>query len=65
MGKINRDKERISPKKNNVLIVLLLILSVLLTVYFMPKSRSEYYDYTIGKPWTYDVLIAPFNFSIE
>lgn len=52
-------------KRNNLLMISLLIASILLTVYFMPKERSEFYDYTIGKPWTYDVLIAPFNFSIE
>ena len=27
--------------------------------------QKENYIYTIGKPWTYNVLIAPFSFSIE
>jgi hypothetical protein len=31
----------------------------------MPASRQEKYTFTVGKPWTYDVLIAPFNFSIQ
>ncbi len=65
MGKKTRDKKGAAVNSNNILLVLLLLFSVFLTVYFMPKSRTEYYDYTIGKPWTYDVLIAPFNFSIE
>lgn len=65
MAKKDRDNNKSSSGSKNVLLVMLLLFSVLLTVYFMPKSRSEYYDYTIGKPWTYDVLIAPFNFSIQ
>jgi len=31
----------------------------------MPAERQEKYTFTVGKPWTYDVLIAPFNFSIQ
>lgn len=65
MDKKKGNKERRSVRNINGIMILLLVLSVLFTVYFMPKSRSTYYDYTIGKPWTYDVLIAPFNFSIE
>ena len=52
-------------KSNRNLLIILSLLSVLLTVYFMPASHKENYIYTIGKPWTYDVLIAPFSFSIE
>jgi len=52
-------------KSNRHLLILLSLVSVLLTVYFMPASHKENYIYNIGKPWTYDVLIAPFSFSIE
>ena len=58
------DKRQLIKSNRNLLIVLSL-LSALLTVYFMPASHKENYIYTIGKPWTYDVLIAPFSFSIE
>lgn len=51
-------------KKNRNLLILLSVISVLLTVYFMPAGHKESYSYTVGKPWTYDVLIAPFSFSI-
>ncbi|HZK04043.1 MAG TPA: HDIG domain-containing protein [Bacteroidaceae bacterium] len=52
---------------NNKSIILLLLtaVSILLTVYFMPKDHSKSYEYSIGKPWTYSELIAPFSFSIE
>ena len=52
-------------KSNRNLLILLSLFSVLFTVYFMPASHKENYIYTIGKPWTYNVLIAPFSFSIE
>lgn len=52
-------------KSNRQLLILLSLVSVMLTVYFMPASHKENYIYNIGKPWTYDVLIAPFSFSIE
>lgn len=52
-------------KSNRNLLIILSLLSALLTVYFMPAGQKENYIYTIGKPWTYNVLIAPFSFSIE
>ena len=52
-------------KSNRVLLIILSVVSALLTVWFMPSGRHERYSYTVGKPWTYDVLIAPFNFSIQ
>ena len=52
-------------KSNRTLLIILSLASALLTVYFMPASHRKNYIYTIGKPWTYDVLIAPFSFSIE
>lgn len=52
-------------KSNRTLLIILSVFSVLLTVYSMPASHKEKYLYTVGKPWTYNVLIAPFSFSIE
>lgn len=52
-------------RSNRSLLIILSVVSALLTVYFMPAERQEKYTFTVGKPWTYDVLIAPFNFSIQ
>ena len=52
-------------RSNRSLLILLSAVSALLTVWFMPSSRQEKYTFSVGKPWTYDVLIAPFNFSIQ
>jgi len=62
---LRMDKKRRLFNNNRHLLVVLSLLSVLLTVYFMPSSRKERYVFTVGKPWTYNVLIAPFSFSIE
>ena len=58
------DKRRFL-KSNRSLLVILSVVSALLTVYFMPADKQEKYSFTVGKPWTYEVLIAPFNFSIQ
>ena len=58
------DKRRLI-KNNRNLLIILSVVSVLLTVYSMPASHKEKYSYTVGKPWTYNVLIAPFSFSVE
>ncbi len=52
-------------KSNRNLLIILSVISVILTIYSMPASHKEKYSYTVGKPWTYNVLIAPFSFSIE
>lgn len=50
---------------NRTLLIILSVISIILTLYFMPVSHTERYSFTVGKPWTYNVLIAPFSFSIE
>lgn len=50
---------------NRHLLLVLTLISVLLTVYSMPKNHEVRYSYSVGRPWTYNVLIAPFNFSIQ
>ncbi len=57
--------ERRFIRDNRNLMLVLTAISVLLTVYSMPKNHEQRFSYTVGKPWTYDVLIAPFNFSIQ
>ena len=57
--------KRHKAKSNRGLLIILSVVSALLTVYSMPAGRQEKYSFSVGKPWTYDVLIAPFNFSIQ
>jgi len=57
--------KRHKAKSNRGLLIILSVVSALLTVYSMPAGRQEKYSFSVGRPWTYDVLIAPFNFSIQ
>lgn len=43
---------------------LLFLVSVLLIVQFFPRQTRFGYDYTQGRPWLHDDLIAPFDFAI-
>lgn len=43
---------------------LLVVLSTLIIVYFMPRSETVDYVYDVGKPWLYKQVIAPFSFPI-
>ncbi len=53
--------------KNNTIIykVLLFLITVVSIVYLFPKRGQFKYDFTVGKPWQYDNLYAPFDFSIH
>ncbi|MBR4842421.1 MAG: HDIG domain-containing protein [Bacteroidaceae bacterium] len=59
------DKTKKATLSGRRLLLILSAFSALLIVYFLPKKHIERFSYTVGKPWTYDVLIAPFNFSVE
>ena len=61
----NMDRMNNGNFRSTRLLLLLSALSALLIIYFLPKKHIERFTYTVGKPWTYDVLIAPFNFSVE
>lgn len=52
-------------KNNKNVMILIALIAVALIVYSMPKDRSRHYEFSLGKPWTYNELIAPFSFSIE
>ena len=43
---------------------ILFFLSVTLIVYIIPKKGKFQYEFDEGKPWKYETLIAPFDFSI-
>lgn len=52
-------------KNNKNFMLFLAFIAVVLIVYSMPKNRLRHYEFSQGKPWTYNELIAPFSFSIE
>lgn len=52
--------------KNQALIykVFLFLLTAVLIVYLFPKGNKFKYELAKGKPWQYETLYAPFDFSI-
>lgn len=42
----------------------LIVISVVIIVWFMPRATGPQYRYDIGKPWMYSSLIAKFDFPI-
>ena len=45
--------------------VFLLILSIVLIIYLLPKGGQFKYSFQKGKPWQYENLYAPFSFTIK
>ena len=43
----------------------LYVVSVGLIVFFLPKGGKFKYEFQKGKPWQYENLYAPFDFSIK
>ena len=44
---------------------LLVVNTVLLIVFMLPREAQFNYTYKVGKPWVYEDLIAPFDFAIN
>ena len=43
---------------------LILITSILLIVWMMPREGGFNYQFEIGKPWKYGLLTAPYDFPV-
>ena len=59
----------INPIKNNSLkgflsTAALILLSVVLIVWFLPRSKEQRFRYDIGRPWVYGSFIAKFDFPV-
>jgi putative nucleotidyltransferase with HDIG domain len=57
-------KDFLKTYSKNISTMLLVLASLLLVVYMLPKRASFKYDFQIGKPWKHDNLLAPFDFAI-
>ena len=45
--------------------VFLYFISTILVIYLLPKGGQFKYNFQKGKPWQYENLYAPFNFTIK
>ncbi len=48
----------------DILKVLLYVLAVTVVVWISPRASMFKYEFNLGKPWSHNDLIAPFDFSI-
>lgn len=53
------------PSRQLTLRVLLFLIVVSATVYFLPRSAENHYVYEEGRPWSYALLTAPFDIPIH
>ena len=49
---------------NTLTRALLIVASVVLIVWFLPRNSGSQYSYDIGRPWMYGSLIAEFDFPV-
>lgn len=52
-------------KKDNIIIIVMLIVATGLITFFLPNKTFQGFNYTQGKPWGYSMLTAPFDIPIE
>ena len=55
----------LSRNQSNFYRLLLLVGSIVLVIYMLPKGGQFKYQFQKGKPWQYENLYAPFNFTIK
>ena len=55
----------LSRNQSNAYKLLLLVGSIVLVIYMLPKGGQFKYQFQKGKPWQYENLYAPFNFTIK
>ncbi len=55
----------ISRNQSNAYKLLLIVSTVVLVIYMLPKGGQFKYQFQKGKPWQYENLYAPFNFTIK
>ncbi len=55
----------LSRNQSNAYKLLLMVGSIILVIYMLPKGGQFKYQFQKGKPWQYENLYAPFNFTIK
>lgn len=52
-------------RHQNIFRILLILITIILIVDWIPKISKFKYEFEIGKPWKHQNLIAPFDFAIH
>ena len=51
--------------KGNIIRLLLFVGAIMIITYFIPRENDESFNYTMGRPWQYPLLTAPFDIPIN
>ena len=51
-------------KHESIFRLFLFFFSLILILYLFPRQAKFKYEFTKGKPWLHETIIAPFDFSI-
>ena len=62
MDILNKSEEHIL--RNILTRTCIVLVTVTLIVWFLPRSENKLFNYIVGKPWMYSSLIAKFDFPI-
>src|SRR5690554_5784207 len=60
----NKDRKKRIRIKTRVFVPLVFVLAILFITYIFPRQGSFNYTFTLGRPWQYGLLTAPFDFPI-
>ncbi len=55
----------LTKNQSSIYKVFLFLVSTVLVIYLLPKGGQFKYNFQKGKPWQYENLYAPFNFTIK
>ena len=55
---------RIRDNHEQLFRICLFLLALVVIVYVFPRQAKFKYEFTKGKPWMHETIIAPFDFSI-
>lgn len=50
--------------RNSAYLLLIFTVAALLVVYFMPSDSKHKYSYELNRPWSYELLTAPFDIPV-
>lgn len=53
-----------APSKNSTYLALIFLVATAIVVYFMPGDSKHKYSYELNRPWSYELLTAPFDIPV-
>ena len=61
---MNKILSKIKDLNQSIFRLILFIITLIIILYLFPRQVKFKYEFTKGKPWLHESIIAPFDFSI-